>query len=1362
MTTFNQACSDNITLTENNVTYKVEITSVYLTNAYDVQGGQIRLGEHFHIWADSNAVNLYVIFKRYVVDHWVIQWEGLMDWNEEQQLFTKLIQTTTADDWIATGSQGYFFYNDSSTGGYLIGGGMVVKAMAYPFLETQTLIDEFDYIGTFFKGYDTPITITDSANATKITGESSSEIVTLTDTVSVARTRAVSVTDTVTISDSIVSSIIRALIPGTNCAFVQTIPTADPEAIRGLLILDNRIACYKYTAPTGCAKITRIGYWVDSDSEPAGSEVGIYAADGTHYTGSGYDYYFPGTKLTGSDCGKGAYDGWVTSSTIGLDVTAGTDYWIVVQLDDTVTTTYGNLTPTANENSPILRSGGGMTELPATLTGTSLSVIEYGDAAFYARYGGGNKSLSETIILTDSIGVGVNLYRGLSDTITLTDSLNLSKYFNASGSDTITLSEVISIEHLGTYSKQDTITLTDTVYVDNTPGEYGLSDTITLSENVYVELSGIYNKSFSENVNLTDTFSRGSAIFNKGLLDTITLTDLARPTSPRNKYFSETMTVTDSITAGLKSVQGNSNQDTLWVKNSLGIWVEFPYFDYFTVKKTQNQINEFEIQLFDVSTAQKSYFKEFAEVMLFCGTTMVLKGRIQTIEYKSAYEVVAKGYGMEIELADKQFIVAGDNRVEYSNISAKDIIVAINNGIMSTTSTGIFATDYGNISMRYEYANRLNALGATCDAMDYYWWISQTSSDTYSANYLNVASVQGNTSSVKTFNLSDSAEVIEQENDTSQLVNYVYALGYGDGINQITTSVYAASTQSSFLSANILATNSVISCSSITPFDSTGSVRIAAEIVTYLGKDTANSTLTGCTRGASSTTAKAHNKLCYLEQHFTTGSAQTGSSIEDYGVMDYTLIDRTIINTETLEVVASGYLSDHKTPIQTIKIKSDEPLTDAALNIGDIVTVTSSEANINGTYNIVSQEFVDNYGALELTTEVSNKSLEFIEQMKRNKEEQDNLAKYMQGATNIYCIPYFENIDSSHAGYIRFYLPTDCIALNEVKLNFKMKNYRSNNTSVSSAPSFKQRFAGWFSNGVAFAKGNFTTTDNVASNLSLSSRYFLNYDGSLYDYNPEDFADDIGSDGVVNSWWNLDGNREFVATSGTWYGTRAVTSYTDNDNIVSGWTNITWDSSIFTKITAPSLTGTFDKIKVMATVHNGFDSSKSPLIYLKRETSIGSGTYSIIDTYTPTIAARGYYFIDYEDSSNYQGYSYKLETDTTSFPVNQTATPDTSYMLLNVTTYVKTTDTIVYGIYENTSEFTPPGTIIVSGGVEGAESALATYTADQEEVDCTSIIPTSSGNWYAIKFDSNHANNTSFGGRMRIEGNLYVKMFIQS
>jgi len=520
------------------------------------------------------------------------------------------------------------------------------------------------------------------------------------------------------------------------------------------------------------------------------------------------------------------------------------------------------------------------------------------------------------------------------------------------------------------------------------------------------------------------------------------------PTERANLYNSVSyISEEEDLENYINTPTGTANKDTFWIANGT-TWVEFNHYEYFRVKKRQNQSSEFEIKIYDISTAQKAYFKEQAKVLFFAGETMILKGIIQNIEYSSAYEVIATGIGMEAKLLNKQFIKSGDNRVQYSNTSAQTIASEINDFTLTTASSGLWASDFGNISMRFEHANKLNALAKTADAIDYYWWISQTSSDNYAKNYLNIASNQGETSSQKTFALGSTSTKTSQEKDIANVVNYVYGLGYGDGVNQLKTSVYAASTQSSFLASNITATDSSIGLVDSSDFDATGSARIAEEQFTYAG--ISSNTLTGCTRGVNSTTAKPHNKLCYVEQHFDSDSPQTGSSIQTYGLMDHSLIDKSIIDLETLEVISSGYLSDRKTPIIRIKITSDEPLTDASLNIGDNVTVTDAEANISGDYRIVGMEYTSNYGVLSLEIEVSNKSLEFVEQMSKAKQDAEDMQKYMQGATNLYAITETSEGDASNYVNIRFFMPSEAVAMNKVLLNFKMKPIKTFQTVADS------------------------------------------------------------------------------------------------------------------------------------------------------------------------------------------------------------------------------------------------------------------------------------------------------------------------
>lgn len=729
-----------------------------------------------------------------------------------------------------------------------------------------------------------------------------------------------------------------------------------------------------------------------------------------------------------------------------------------------------------------------------------------------------------------------------------------------------------------------------------------------------------------------------------------------------------------------------SGENTFYVLNG-SEWTLFSQVEFFKVNKRQNQLNEFEVKLFDVTTAQKVYFKEQAEVLFFSGTKMILKGRIQTIEYGDQLALTARGFGMESLHMDRQLAIVGhlqkededflltelgnklltlrENRIIYTDYSAQEIAKELNSDIMTTASSGIFSTDYGNISIRYEFVDRLKGIADLSETINYDWWVSQTSSDNYEENFINIASTrgdqthpdlighwklndsdsnttvidsgsllndlisisnsdtlsvagkinnafsfdgtdvdfikgttatsdifhsgdhtfmvwanmgktdsnqyimdhynwrfetqggkfratigrmndatgnsysinatsnfstgswnhlvmvynptdqefkfyvnreqQGSTTDIgtdiiftgygsaenrrlkfgnsahgnaigmdgkvddgriynstltiqdiasiynddygtesetnKVYNPTVNASFTAQERDITSLSNFVRILGYGDGINQLETTTYAGSTQNSSLNSNIDSTNSSIELLDASDFDATGTARIAEEHFTYAG--ISSDTLTGCTRGTNSTIASAHLKNCYIEQYFNTSSAQTGSSIQIHGLMEDVAIDKTLQDVGAAELIASKRLLDRKDTIDRITVLPDEPFEDvASLDIGDKITVTSSEADIDGDFRIKGINYLNNYGNLNLELEVSNRALEFVEQVRKQREEEQNLGKYMQGATNLYIMNVSENCDADNPVNLRFYMPATAIALNKVFLSFKLKNYR--------------------------------------------------------------------------------------------------------------------------------------------------------------------------------------------------------------------------------------------------------------------------------------------------------------------------------
>lgn len=652
------------------------------------------------------------------------------------------------------------------------------------------------------------------------------------------------------------------------------------------------------------------------------------------------------------------------------------------------------------------------------------------------------------------------------------------------------------------------------------------------SSDLYFEVYGTQiagstsSQTSSEVLSLTDTISiekvTASTYFQTSS-ETISLVDSisvvkATGSSPQtySQTSSETMSLSDTISISkLGDATGSSDKNSVYVNNS-GTWILFDHYDKFRVLKRQNQTSEFEIQIFDITDVERVYFKEQAEILFFAGTKMILKGRIQNIEYGTTFECIARGFGMEAILSDKEFIKSSDKRVEYLDTSAQTIakeVLSVNaNGsspwTMQPDTGGIFSSDYGNLTMRFEYTNKLNALGSIANALDYEWWISQTSTDNYNEDYFHLATIRGVTTSAKTFTISGTGENAirtSREKDITNMANYVTILGYGDGDNQLKISTYAASTQSSFLSADLTSDGTTVSLLDASSFPNTGTARISEEQFTYSGKSTNN--LTGVSRGVNSTIAEPHKKGVYAELYYTTTSPQTGSSMQTYGLIESTQIDTTLTDKETAELVATGFLKDHVDPIERIKVIPYEPIEDASLlDIGDMITITDNEAGIDDDYRIVGIEYRDEYGVLSMEMEVSNVTLEFIEQMQKEKQQNQDLQKYMQGSSDSLTLNSTEDCDKDNPLYFKYYLPESLAAVNETTLRY--------------VPSNSQYFFEQTTSAISFLSDAFPTTPKVhilvgpeSSETPISGSPFNVTSGSSVSI---DLTDEINAVGAGN------------------------------------------------------------------------------------------------------------------------------------------------------------------------------------------------------------------------------------------------------
>jgi len=115
-----------------------------------------------------------------------------------------------------------------------------------------------------------------------------------------------------------------ALVVGTNCGFVATAPTADPQGT-GDYIIDFTSYAFKDVAPVGAMRVSEIGWWCNNACNAADSDVGIYS----HNAGSDK----PGTRLGLATFPKGTTAGWKKAA-VNIAVTAETIYWMGAQCDE--------------------------------------------------------------------------------------------------------------------------------------------------------------------------------------------------------------------------------------------------------------------------------------------------------------------------------------------------------------------------------------------------------------------------------------------------------------------------------------------------------------------------------------------------------------------------------------------------------------------------------------------------------------------------------------------------------------------------------------------------------------------------------------------------------------------------------------------------------------------------------------------------------------------------------------------------------------------------------------------------------------------------------------------------------------------
>jgi hypothetical protein len=393
------------------------------------------------------------------------------------------------------------------------------------------------------------------------------------------------------------------------------------------------------------------------------------------------------------------------------------------------------------------------------------------------------------------------------------------------------------------------------------------------------------------------------------------------------------------------------------------------------------------------------------------------------------------------------------------------------------------------------------------------------------------------------------------------------------------------------------------------------------------------------------------------------------------------------------------------------------------IGVGDTITITDSDDALAGPYRVFGRTIGFEDGQYTAEYEVSNGAKSILKDLEEDTDKGITLSKYMQGATNIYCVSTYENCDATHPLYLRFYFPPDTVALNTAKVSFKLKNFRAYETAVTTVSTTSAAGSAHGHSLDIAASGshqhtiNATTSDQAISEMSVG---YLNYNTG--------WTNHAGSGG-----WTTVQTSEIMRAG--YMGEFVVNAFTTNGGAVGLRFRINNGGTYY-----PDQYGTYGRT-------GGNNESMAACIYIA---SANSGGSSATLEVKPDAGA-GLIIYTSTDEMWFTKHTHTIAAQTSASATHTHSGIATNTEASHVHTVPAQTANISFGIYE---EALASPSVVVTAGVEGSESAVGTYTTDQADLNISSAIPGIAGNWYVVKFTPNK--------RMRIEANLYIKMFLHS
>lgn len=416
------------------------------------------------------------------------------------------------------------------------------------------------------------------------------------------------------------------------------------------------------------------------------------------------------------------------------------------------------------------------------------------------------------------------------------------------------------------------------------------------------------------------------------------------------------------------------------------------FYDLYYIKE-KNKISQFNFVAYNLSAAQIALLKIDNIVYIHYGTTLILKAKIGNIkEDELIDDYYVKGYGMEVDLRNR--VVNGME--EWDTTAADTIIKEMIAGIIH----GGTIESAPDVDYNIEGGNKLDVCIAIARMVGWDWYVTQRTelyissalfpSDTLYPNSaapgtsdyfdeFNFTEDRGTTDSFPSSTLYPSATLYpdfgqeiyevyedvyekEDEEDLENIFNLIRVLGPGNGVNQIMSETFHATTNRVTLVSAISASSTSVTVNEdISSFPASGNLRCGREWLVYSSKNDGTKTFTISERGHIPGTntptsnpyyiaAYAHNAdrvlfdLQYSDGGFAEkAQAQTDSSIEKYGIKERAYLDTKIETQNVADIIAEAYLDAYYDSAINIKLRSTKEL--LAADIGDKVKVIDKDGN---------------------------------------------------------------------------------------------------------------------------------------------------------------------------------------------------------------------------------------------------------------------------------------------------------------------------------------------------------------------------------------------------------------------------------